>query len=1107
MGRPSRPSTGSSATDPPAQYASRPPASPSSAGTDAPDDTVPEILVSPASPLSPAGPLAARSSAQDEGDDGAETRDAGGAPGEDGAAGQGRTAAQGRGGWDEEAGPPPSLVPAGAAGEEARSVPPPAPAPASAATTATPASAAPAAPVPPPPSEARTFFSSLSSALPSVSLPSFTLNLSSLLPAKLPGAPTMQPYTGAESSDDEEGEKGEGARRRRRDSRGVGGARGGEEQGRRSMDLRIEEATGGPSLVSDTPAPSTPSSSSVGASSSPAKPAFAALARTPSSAFVAASNEGRVHPLTLHAVARRDSEREAIQLVRARKETERRRESTAEGMGASGSDGDRPALLRKQSWTAAAARVTGGGRSESPAELSEEERASAGGRRRGHGRGSGSGSLGLGFVGEEDAHPPRQDSTSTVRASTTTSGSSSAPHTRQSTASTSSDHARPSPLGFAAGDVPPSRARNVSTASTLSLADSTAQKKDKKKGAFRSLFSRPRTASQASAIATPAVPATPPPPGIPRGTTPPLSAASASGGFPGLAVESPVLERGGSKGEKIVRPKVRAKGKSTKEFGSLFLAQELSISTSSTSTLRDDVDSLHSSAPPAPDNASQHSRTTAPAQDDEPGAKKRKAVWAVKFSEDGRYLAVGGKDGVVRVWEVLATPEDRDAALYPSGSPDGFTPGAPDSPSGSRTFPQPSTPSTIPPTPSSTAPSGSGRKKASAPPKAPACVMPVFGSRPVREFRGHEADVLDLSWSKNNFLLSSSMDKTVRLWHVSRSECLCAFQHLDFVTSIAFHPKDDRFFLSGSLDCKLRLWNIPEKRVHIWTELPELITAVSFTRDGKLAIAGTFVGAVMFFLVETFQYHSQVTAKSTRGKNSKGKKVTSLTPFPLPSSTGERLLVTTNDSRLRLYHTADKIVETKYAGHENTSSQIRASFSDDGRWIISGSEDRNVFIWDSGLDPREDGGYHLRKKHKESPHEYFPMAAHIVTAAVFAPTMTRTHLAAAADPIFADGHTHMAPLERTLSGASLGLVGVETRNTTISSLEVPGMLVPATSIDGLANAAAGGARDAIIVVADDETGVISIFRNSKIPLAALPADSSLKRDRSKRWSRATDPAR
>ena len=36
----------------------------------------------------------------------------------------------------------------------------------------------------------------------------------------------------------------------------------------------------------------------------------------------------------------------------------------------------------------------------------------------------------------------------------------------------------------------------------------------------------------------------------------------------------------------------------------------------------------------------------------------------------------------------------------------------------------------------------------------------------------------------------------------------------------------------------------------------------------------------------------------------------------------------------------------------NGSSQIRASFSDDGRFVISGSEDGQVFIWDSGMAPR-----------------------------------------------------------------------------------------------------------------------------------------------------------
>lgn len=89
----------------------------------------------------------------------------------------------------------------------------------------------------------------------------------------------------------------------------------------------------------------------------------------------------------------------------------------------------------------------------------------------------------------------------------------------------------------------------------------------------------------------------------------------------------------------------------------------------------------------------------------------------------------------------------------------------------------------------------------------------IFMPKPFCTYTGHTSDLLDVSWSKNYFILSSSMDKTVRLWHISRKECLCCFQHIDFVTAIVFHPRDDRYFLSGSLDGKLRLWNIPDKKV------------------------------------------------------------------------------------------------------------------------------------------------------------------------------------------------------------------------------------------------------------------------------------------------------
>lgn len=47
------------------------------------------------------------------------------------------------------------------------------------------------------------------------------------------------------------------------------------------------------------------------------------------------------------------------------------------------------------------------------------------------------------------------------------------------------------------------------------------------------------------------------------------------------------------------------------------------------------------------------------------------------------------------------------------------------------------------------------------------------------------------------FLLSASLDKNVRLWHLSQPGCLRVFWHTDFVTSVQFHPLDAQRFVSG----------------------------------------------------------------------------------------------------------------------------------------------------------------------------------------------------------------------------------------------------------------------------------------------------------------------
>ena len=256
-----------------------------------------------------------------------------------------------------------------------------------------------------------------------------------------------------------------------------------------------------------------------------------------------------------------------------------------------------------------------------------------------------------------------------------------------------------------------------------------------------------------------------------------------------------------------------------------------------------------------------------------------------------------------------------------------------------------------------------------------------FMPKPFCTYTGHTSDLLDVSWSKNYFVLSSSMDKTVRLWHISRKECLCCFQHIDFVTAIVFHPRDDRYFLSGSLDGKLRLWNIPDKKVAVWNEVDgqtKLITAANFCQNGKFAVVGSYDGRCIFYNTDQLKYHTQIHVRSTRGKNSTGRKISGIEPMP-----GEdKILVTSNDSRIRLYDLRDLNLSCKYKGYVNVSSQIKASFSHDGKYIISGSENQCIYIWKTNHD------YSKFSSVRRDRNDFWEgIKAHnaVVTCAVFAP--------------------------------------------------------------------------------------------------------------------------
>ena len=143
--------------------------------------------------------------------------------------------------------------------------------------------------------------------------------------------------------------------------------------------------------------------------------------------------------------------------------------------------------------------------------------------------------------------------------------------------------------------------------------------------------------------------------------------------------------------------KVRSRFKKEREFDRLFLAQELRSGTDKRAP------------PPNGSNPSPQSGSAA----------THNPIWATEFSRDGKHLAAGGQDRVVRVWAVISSPEERRTHENEESRPNG---------------------------------SGGEGTRLSA---------PVFQQKPIREYHGHTSTILDLSWSKVSNSCSSPCDTAI----------------------------------------------------------------------------------------------------------------------------------------------------------------------------------------------------------------------------------------------------------------------------------------------------------------------------------------------------------
>ena len=298
----------------------------------------------------------------------------------------------------------------------------------------------------------------------------------------------------------------------------------------------------------------------------------------------------------------------------------------------------------------------------------------------------------------------------------------------------------------------------------------------------------------------------------------------------------------------------------------------------------------------------------------------------------------------------------------------------------------------------------------------------------------HTKDIIDLSWSSFNYnlLLSASVDNFVILWDISKNDgdnVIKKFNHDEIITCLSFSPTEPNIFVTGCFDKFVRFFKIDDSLVAEEEEdniednnnpklneskstinvnfnnfnstiklnkvnndtlnkydilnyfnIKDIITSISFFPDGSKIAIGTHKGKVLVYkILDSIQYDYCFYCRNKLGEFSSGKKITSIHFIDKI-----RALITTSDSRIRLVSMDTGKIIHKYKGHQNLNSMIKSSTDLINDVIISGSEDNFCYIWD--LFNNTD------KKVKNYKYEYFkPFARENIYCSLIAPEICYTN--------------------------------------------------------------------------------------------------------------------
>ncbi|CCG84942.1 protein of unknown function [Taphrina deformans PYCC 5710] len=209
----------------------------------------------------------------------------------------------------------------------------------------------------------------------------------------------------------------------------------------------------------------------------------------------------------------------------------------------------------------------------------------------------------------------------------------------------------------------------------------------------------------------------------------------------------------------------------------------------------------------------------------------------------------------------------------------------------------------------------------------------AYSGAHIKTYEAHGYEITDLAVSFDNAkLVSCGGDKQVFYWDVAEGVTIRRFSgHSQRVNTVAFNA-DASIVVSGSFDATVRLWDTKSNSqvpIQVLDQAKDSVTALATHRHQ--IITGSGDGRI-----RTYDLRKGLMTVDVIGHP-----VVSLQP----ANDGQTVLVSTLDSKVRLFDNANGGLLQEFSGHRCRDYRIPAVFSDTEAFIMSGSEDGRVVMW------------------------------------------------------------------------------------------------------------------------------------------------------------------